>query len=54
MAWHPAEADTSACVTQCPEEIHEVNKFHQIVGDSSDELYRMSDHLYQIEESRFS
>ena len=29
----------------------EMNKFHQI-GD--DELYRMSDHSYQIEESRFS
>ena len=22
MAWHPAEADTSAFVAQCPEEIH--------------------------------
>ena len=32
----------------------EVNKFHQIGGDSSDELYRMSDHSYQIEESRLS
>ena len=25
----------------------EVTKFHQIGGDSSDELYRMSDHSYQ-------
>ena len=31
-----------------------INKFHQISGDSSDQMYRMSDHLYQIEESRFS
>ena len=31
-----------------------VNKFHQIGGHSSDELYGMSDHSYQIEESRFS
>ena len=34
--------------------LDEVNKFHQIGGDSSDELYRMSDHSYHIEESRFS
>ena len=24
MAWHPAEADTSAFVAQCPEEIHDL------------------------------
>ena len=35
-------------------ELVEVNKFHQIGGDSSDELFRMSDHSYQIEESCFS
>ena len=26
--------------------LDEVNKFHQIGGDSSDELYRISDHSY--------
>ena len=24
MAWHPAEADTSAFVAQCPEEVHDM------------------------------
>ena len=24
MAWHPAEADIGAFVTQCPEEVHDI------------------------------
>ena len=31
MAWHPAEADTSAPVTQCPEEIHDLAN-ERVVG----------------------
>ena len=32
----------------------EVTKFHQIRGDSSDQMYRIFDHSHQIEESHFS
>ena len=31
MAWHPAEADTSAFVAQCPEEIHDLAN-ERVVG----------------------
>ena len=34
--------------------VYEVNKLHPIGDDSGDELYRMFNHSYQIEESRFS
>ena len=32
----------------------EVTKFHQIRGDSSDQMYRIFDHSHQIEEFHFS
>ena len=33
MAWHPAEADTSAFVAQCPEKIHDLAN-ERVVGVS--------------------